>query len=332
MAVAKITNNTYTVDSLYQWDKNQTLEIHGLSLPSVPEIHYTNTDMERAIVRQAAMDAAGIITAEIPNSLLQKPYKIAAYVCIYQGNTFRSLYKIEIPVNARTKPADYTFEDTDGEIYSFNALENSFANAVEELENRVTSAEKLYNTMTNYSELTVTSANKAFNASLSAEQSKDEAVEAANTVQELVPKAIEAANNAETLANETAALFEGKKFNTTDENTDNQGNDCTYTLRYATVGNFVVFNIDAVITCVTSMQQTFFHPFGLPTLSESVSAPVNCTVERYTDSDGAKVVPAWIKPGPFIFIGDNNSTNYVIEADDLYEVHVSGCYIAVSDS
>lgn len=130
MAIAKITHNTYTVDSLYQWDKNQTLEIHGLSLPSVPEIHYSNSDMDRAIVRQAAMDAAGIITAEIPNSLLQKPYKIAAYICIYQGSTFKSLYKIEIPVNARTKPADYTFEDTAGEAYSFNALENMVANGL----------------------------------------------------------------------------------------------------------------------------------------------------------------------------------------------------------
>lgn len=118
-----IKNNRYTVDPLYQWDVNQVLTIYGLSLASIPEIHFTNTGMDRAIVRQATMDKAGVISAYIPNSLLQKPYKITAYVCIYEGETFKSLYAIEIPVKPRTKPGDYTFE-VDDEIYSFNAMEN----------------------------------------------------------------------------------------------------------------------------------------------------------------------------------------------------------------
>lgn len=124
MANVTIKNNRYTVDSLYQWDKNQVLEITGLSLPSVPEIHFTNDTMDRAIVRQAKMNAAGVITAYVPNSLLQKPYKIKAYICLYTGDSFKSEYLIEIPVIARAKPDDYSFEDDSGEIYSFNALEN----------------------------------------------------------------------------------------------------------------------------------------------------------------------------------------------------------------
>lgn len=123
MAIVKIEKNRYTVDSLYQWDINQTLEIRGLSLPSIPEIHFSNTDMGRAIVKQSSVDEAGIITVDIPNSLLQKPYRINAYICIYEDDTFKSLYCIEIPVKARTKPSDYTIED-DEEIYSFKALEN----------------------------------------------------------------------------------------------------------------------------------------------------------------------------------------------------------------
>ena len=125
-----IEGNSYVTDSLYQWDTNQDLVIRGLSLPTVPEIHFTNADMDRAIVRQSTMDEAGIITARIPNSLLQKPYKIKAYVCIYEGDTFRSLYQITIPVQARNMPLDYKLTVSDDEVYSFNALENKLENTL----------------------------------------------------------------------------------------------------------------------------------------------------------------------------------------------------------
>ena len=124
MDIITINKDTCKVDSLYQWDFNRVLEIRGLSLPKTPEIHFTNDAMEKAIVRQAIMDDAGVITVDIPNTLLQKPYKITVYVCIYEEDIFKSLYKFVIPIKARKKPTDYTFQDTEGEIYSYNALEN----------------------------------------------------------------------------------------------------------------------------------------------------------------------------------------------------------------
>lgn len=129
MATVNVENGTYTVESLYQWDVNQTLVIYGLSLPSVPEVHFTNKAMGKAIVRQATMDAAGVVSAEVPNSLLQNPYPIQAYVCLYEGATFETRYKIDIPMIARNKPEDYTLKD-DPEVYSFNALDNKVANAL----------------------------------------------------------------------------------------------------------------------------------------------------------------------------------------------------------
>ena len=78
MATVNVEKNSYKVEPLYQWDLNQQLEVYGLSLATVPEIHFTNVAMSRAIVRQARMDAAGVITVDIPNSLLQKPYTIQA--------------------------------------------------------------------------------------------------------------------------------------------------------------------------------------------------------------------------------------------------------------
>ena len=123
MGVVTVQNTRYTADPLYQWNLNQILEIRGLSLASIPEIHFTNDNMSRAIVRQATMDAAGVITVDVPNSLLQTAGKLKVYVCTYERDTFQTLYKLEIVVKARAKPSDYTLED-DPEVYSFNALEN----------------------------------------------------------------------------------------------------------------------------------------------------------------------------------------------------------------
>lgn len=129
MSVVTVEKNTYTAEPLYQWDKDQVLEVYGLSLASIPEVHFCHVDMSRAIVRQATMDAAGVIQVEVPNSLLQKPYKLQAFICTYAGSTFQTLYKIEIQVKERAKPADYTLED-DPEVYSFNALENLILNTL----------------------------------------------------------------------------------------------------------------------------------------------------------------------------------------------------------
>lgn len=128
-----VKSNRYTVEPLYQWDLNQVLTIYGLSLASIPEIHFTNTGMDRAIVKQATMNDAGVISADVPNSLLQKPYTITAYVCIYEGDTFKSLYAIEIPVKARKKPGDYTLEN-DEELYSFNTMKNQILNLMSSIE------------------------------------------------------------------------------------------------------------------------------------------------------------------------------------------------------
>lgn len=129
MSIVKVEKHNYTVDPLTQWDRNQTLEIYGLSLARAPEVHFSNIGMERAITRQATIDSKGIITVSVPNGLLQKPYTITAHLCQYNGATFETLYTIKIPVTERKQPADYTIED-DGDVYSFNELSNKVTDAV----------------------------------------------------------------------------------------------------------------------------------------------------------------------------------------------------------
>lgn len=123
----------YITDSLHQWDRNQILTIRGLNLPSTPEVHFHNKSMDRALVRQATMENQ-VIAVNVPNTLLQAPFRIYANIGIYEGSTFKVVETVEIPVIPCPRPQDYVFEDTDGEVYSFNRLENM-------IENRATKAQ-----------------------------------------------------------------------------------------------------------------------------------------------------------------------------------------------
>lgn len=125
-------NGRYRVDPLYQWDKNQSLEISGLTVPNTPEIHFVNKSMSLALVRQAQKSESGIITVDIPNVLLEKSLPVDVYICAYEGDLFRTLYTLQIPVKARTKPTDYIYEKEE-EILSFNALNNRLTDSINDM-------------------------------------------------------------------------------------------------------------------------------------------------------------------------------------------------------
>lgn len=120
--------STYVTDSLNQWDLNQVLQVTGLNLTSAPEVHFSNANTARAIVRQATL-VSQVVSVGIPNSLLQDPLRIYAHIGIYEGSTFKVVELVEIPVKPRKRPEDYQIQDSDEEIYSFKRLENQLANA-----------------------------------------------------------------------------------------------------------------------------------------------------------------------------------------------------------
>lgn len=146
MSIVKVVKNNYTAEPLYQWSVNQVLRVYGLSLARVPEVHFTNQAMSRAIVRQATMDAAGVITVDVPNSLLQTPYTITAYICGYDGLTFETYHKLKLPIKTRPKPTNYTLIN-DQEVYSFNALENAVQNALTLLDTATSDMKNAENTL-----------------------------------------------------------------------------------------------------------------------------------------------------------------------------------------
>lgn len=122
-------NNTYTVNDLFQWDTNRVLEIYGLNFSTLPEIHFANELMSKAIVKQATSYENGAIKVAIPNILLETAKTISVYICTHEGEEFISHYSLTIKVKARPKPEDYIAED-DEKIYSYNALENLVNNTI----------------------------------------------------------------------------------------------------------------------------------------------------------------------------------------------------------
>lgn len=117
----------YVTDSLYQWDLNQVLSVSGLNISVAPEVHFSNANMDRAIVRQATLKNH-VVTVDIPNSLLQDPLTINAHIGIYSSGTFKIIEMVQIPVVPKTRPADYRIATSDDEIYSFEALRNALEN------------------------------------------------------------------------------------------------------------------------------------------------------------------------------------------------------------
>jgi hypothetical protein len=122
---------SYVTDSLYQWDINQVLSVSGLNVSTAPEVHFSNANMDKAIVKQSTLNNH-VVNVKIPNSLLQDPLTIHAHIGIYEGDTFKVIERVEIPIIPRKRPADYKIETTDEEIYSFEALKNMLANKADD--------------------------------------------------------------------------------------------------------------------------------------------------------------------------------------------------------
>lgn len=207
MAIVKVNKDRYTVDSLYQFDYNQDLTIYGLSLPSIPEIHFANSVVKEAIVKQATMDNAGIVSVDIPNEILTYPNNIDVYVCIYEGDAFRVLYKFTIPVNPKKKPAEYVLIDEEN-IHSFNALENKLENTLKlSLENYAEANAKYDETNVKYSNA-VDLLNEAVEKNNSATEEYNKGIEYVDNTLESTKEAQSKAEDAQAKAEEAQSKAE----------------------------------------------------------------------------------------------------------------------------
>lgn len=99
-----------TAVPMFQWDRGQELEIHGLSLAAAPEVHFAKAGVSTAQVTQGTMDDSGVVFAAIPDDMLEKAGDLLVWLVQESGRTSSTLCEILVPVLGRAKPSDYETE------------------------------------------------------------------------------------------------------------------------------------------------------------------------------------------------------------------------------
>lgn len=105
-------------ESFYQWDVNQRLT--SAKLAEGDEVHFYNVTLARALVVKA-YKLDGVIVADVPNILLQRPHEIVGYQYITDGDCRRTCESFSFAVTPRPMPEDYIYTET--EILNYKFLE-----------------------------------------------------------------------------------------------------------------------------------------------------------------------------------------------------------------
>lgn len=130
--------NGNTVKNLTQWDSNQKLILESTDdITIAPKIHFCNQNSEKALVVQSSLSNNQVI-ADIPNTLLEEPFNIIAYVYLVKEDSAKTIEKINIPVRKRPKPNDYEHKENIHVIYLTDLI-----HTVETLNENVTDAESI---------------------------------------------------------------------------------------------------------------------------------------------------------------------------------------------
>lgn len=181
------------VSGLYQYDKEQILQITGLNLPRVVEIDFSLEETGATSKSCPAITKDGITEVMIPNEMLVNQdtdmnYNIYAFVYVTDASTSETVKRIVMQVRARTKPEQ------------FEALGNRelFEKAINEVNNSADRAETAADTSEQ-------------NAKKTAEDRKtiEEMVETVSGIEQQVQDVKKYAGQAETAAS-NAALSEQK--------------------------------------------------------------------------------------------------------------------------
>lgn len=123
MIEAVFTSNVdeITVHGLTQWDKGRKLQITLSSLPASFEVHFANKRAENAYVVDATA-SNGVAIINIPNAILRNPVDAMAWIYLVNGEAGETVKTIHLPIERRTKPADYVYEEA--EIANFREIVN----------------------------------------------------------------------------------------------------------------------------------------------------------------------------------------------------------------
>lgn len=128
---------------LYQWELGRKVQLFPLPNMTIDEVHFSNHGDPEALVVKPKNEN-GIITAEIPNILLQSGNHLVVYSVNVAEGFIDTLRSCTFAVRKRAKPSDYLY--TEVEILNYDSLEKRMR-AIEENgvpEERIASAVEKY--------------------------------------------------------------------------------------------------------------------------------------------------------------------------------------------
>lgn len=128
-------------EDVWQYDYGQTLQISGLSLPPVVEVHYANKDKDIALP-QTGVTEGGITTAPIPNEILEEKGAFTAYIFVADGESGETCYTINGYVNKRPPVKGFNTPEDQEILHAAVGAVNAAAERAESAETKATEAAK----------------------------------------------------------------------------------------------------------------------------------------------------------------------------------------------
>lgn len=130
-----------TVKGLTQWDYGQKLEIHGLDLPDIVEIHFSIYSYEDESTRRIGHTVNKVTTVAVPERILEQPRDAVAYIYVSDEESGKTVRTIHLPIDPRNKPEDYITPDDPLKDNPLRDAVNEVRNYYEKTESLEKSAE-----------------------------------------------------------------------------------------------------------------------------------------------------------------------------------------------
>ena len=126
-------------EDVWQYDYGQVLQISGLSLPPVVEVHYANKGKDIALP-QTGVTEGGITTALIPNEILEEKGAFTAYIFVTDGESGETCYTINGYVNKRPPVEGFNAPEDQEILHAAVGAVNAAAERAESAETKATEA------------------------------------------------------------------------------------------------------------------------------------------------------------------------------------------------
>ena len=129
------------IDDVWQYDFGQILQIEGLPLPPVVEVHYANKGKDIALP-QTGVTEGGITTAPIPNEILEEKGSFTAYIFVTDGESGETCYTINGYVNKRPPVKGFNAPEDQEILHAAVGAVNAAAERAESAGTKATEAAK----------------------------------------------------------------------------------------------------------------------------------------------------------------------------------------------